>query len=390
MKNEVWCPISYKCGGCDYASIPYCEELDDKFRYVYSLFSRYCTVYDVMGMENPGYYRNKVQSVLGEDRSGKIVSGLYRKGTHDIVSVRSCRLEFPESAKIMSSVRSLMRSYRLRPYDEDRFSGDIRHVLMRKSLSTGDVMVVLVFGTSSFRLAKDFANSLMNMHPEIRTVARQVNGGKTSMVLSDAPVEILRGPGFITDRIFDLEFKISPSSFFQVNVRQTEALYSMAIRMAELSGRERVLDAYCGTGTIALVAGRKASSVVGVELNTKALEDARENAVMNGLGNVTFVNADASVFCKQMAKDKERFDVAFLDPPRSGSDERFLSSLIKLGPKRIVYISCNPETQERDCRYLEGFGPYRLVAIQPVDMFPRTMHIETVALLTQTKSRIIS
>lgn len=381
MKNEIWCPISYKCGGCDYASVPYCEELEEKFRYVDSLFSRYCTVYDVMGMRRPEHYRNKVQAVVGEDRGGRIVSGLYRKGTHDIVAVRSCRLEFPESAGIMSSVRSLMRSYHLRPYDEDRFSGDIRHVLMRKSLSTGDVMVVLVFGTPSFRFAKDFANSLMNMNPEIKTVAKQVNGEKTSMVLSDAPVEILRGPGYITDRIFDLEFRISPSSFFQVNVRQTEALYSMAVRMAALSGRESVLDAYCGTGTIALVSSRKASSVVGVELNPAALDNARENAGLNGIGNVTFVNADASVFCKQMAKEKKHFDVAFLDPPRSGSDERFLAALIRLGPERIVYISCNPETQERDCRYLEKFGPYRLVAVQPVDMFPRTMHVETVALL---------
>lgn len=389
MRKEIWCPISYKCGGCDYASVPYYEELEDKFHYVHSLFSRYCTVYDVMGMKKPEHYRNKVQAVIGEDRSGKTVSGLYRKGTHDLIAVRSCRLEFRDAEKIMSSIKGLMKSYHMRPYDEDRFTGDLRHVLMRRSQKDGEVMVILVFGTPRFKASKDFANSLMNMHPEIKTVARQINGEKTSMVLSDAPIEILKGPGYITDRLFDLDFKISPSSFFQVNVKQTEALYSMAMKMAGLSGKEKVLDAYCGTGTIALVASKRASSVTGVELNPAAIENAKENAKENGILNVSFVNADASVFCKQMAKDKESFDVAFLDPPRAGSDERFLSSLIKLGPKRIVYISCNPETQERDCRYLEKFGPYRLVAVQPVDMFPRTMHIETVALLTQNKKQII-
>ncbi len=242
---------------------------------------------------------------------------------------------------------------------------------------------MLVFGNPYFKSKKEFIKALIQQHPEITTILFQLNDEKTSMVLSDNKIETLYGPGFIEDTLSGLTFRISPASFYQVNSTQTEVLYDTAMRMARLSGKERVLDAYCGTGTIALVASRYAKEVVGVELNGNAVRDAKENAKKNDIHNAFFVEADASDYCKDLAKVKEKFDVVFMDPPRSGSDERFLSSLIKLGPKAIIYISCNPETQQRDLRYLEKFGPYRVYASQPVDMFSRTAHVENIALVTR-------
>ncbi len=381
------CPISYKCGGCDYSSIPYEEELDIKMEYVESQVGAFAPVAPIIGMKKPIRYRNKVQSVFGFDKKGQIVSGLYRRGTHLLIPVRDCELEFEGAASILHTIRKLMKSFRLKPYNEDTGEGDLRHVLLRRGHNSGQILAVLVFGNPYFKSKKEFVKALIQMHPEITTILFQLNDEKTSMVLSENKIEALYGPGFIEDTLCGLSFRISPASFYQVNSTQTEVLYDTAMRMARLSGKERVLDAYCGTGTIALVASRYAKEVVGVELNGNAVRDAKENAKKNDIHNAFFVEADASEYCKDLAKVKERFDVVFMDPPRSGSDERFLSSLIKLGPKTIVYISCNPETQQRDLRYLERFGPYRVYASQPVDMFSRTEHVENIALITRIEDK---
>lgn len=377
------CPISYKCGGCDFSDRPYSEELYSKQQYVRHQVASFGPVAPIMGMDSPLHYRNKVQAVFGYDRSGQIISGLYRKGSHMLVPVRDCELEFEEAASILSSIRRLMKSFHLAPYNEDSFKGDLRHVLLRKGHNSGQILVVLIFGNPYFKSKKEFVKTLLQQHPEITTVCFQVNDEKTSMVLSEKRIETLYGDGYITDTLCGLEFRISPASFYQINSSQTERLYEVAIRMARLTGNERVLDAYCGTGTIGLCAARKAREVVGVELNEEAVKDAVENAKRNNISNASFITADASVFCKEMAKAKEHFDVAFLDPPRSGSDERFLASLIRLAPDTIVYISCNPETQRRDLRYLLSFGPYKVYGSQPVDMFPRTEHVENVVLLSK-------
>lgn len=274
-----------------------------------------------------------------------------------------------------------MRSYGIKPYDEDSFKGDLRHVLLRKGHKSNEILVLLIFGNDGCMRKKEFANSLCDMCPSIASVSYQVNGEKTSMIVSSSPIKVLSGKSYITSDLFDLHFRISPSSFFQINASQTEVLYDMAMHMASLSGKERVLDAYSGTGTIAMIASRKAKEVVAVENNIDAVRSAIKSAKENNIDNVSFVADDASSFIKAEAKKKEHYDVVFLDPPRSGSDERFLSSLIKLSPNRIVYISCNPETQERDIRYLERFSTYRIICIQPVDMFPRTEHVETIALI---------
>ena len=375
------CPIAYKCGGCDYSDISYEDELEEKMNYSAYFLSSFGPIAPIMGMKEPYHYRNKVQAVFGYNHKGEIISGLYRKGTHQIVAVRDCELEFKEAANILRSIRKLMKSFHLTPYNEDTFQGDIRHVLLRKGHKSGEILILLIFGNPYFKSKKEFINALKEMHSEISTICFQVNNEKTSMVISENRITTLYGKGYIEDTLCGLSFRISPSSFYQINSLQTEVLYNTAIAMASLSGKERVMDAYCGTGTIALVASKKAKSVVGVELNESAVRDAIDNAKRNNIDNATFVTADASLYCKELAKAHEEFDVVFLDPPRSGSDERFLSSLIKLGPKRIVYISCNIETQSRDLRYLESFGPYRTYASQVVDMFPRTEHVENIALL---------
>lgn len=377
------CPIAYKCGGCIYSDVPYETELREKTDYVFSLFGDLCPVYRIKGMDDPYRYRDKVQAVFGTDRTRRTISGLYIRGTHHLIEVRDCLLEFKEASSILLAVRRLMKSYGLHSYDEDEMRGDIRHVLLRKGHNSGEILCTLIFGNDNFKRKKEFANALHAMCPEITTILFQVNGEKTSMVLSSGRIHTLYGKGYIEDTLSGLRFRISASSFYQINSRQTEVLYDMALLMADLKGNERVLDAYSGTGTITLLAARKARSAVGVELNEEAVRNATENMMLNNIGNARFIQADASAYCKQMAKEKEKFDVAFLDPPRSGSDERFLSSLIRLSPEKIVYISCNPETQRRDVDYLEKFGPYRTTAIQPVDMFPRTEHVETVVLLSK-------
>jgi len=383
MKAVEMCPIGYKCGGCDYSFLPYDMELDEKQEQCDRVLHRFGPVAPIMRMRNPLRHRDKVQSVIGLTQEGNIISGLYRKGTHRIVPVKDCSLEFELASPILKTIRSLMKSFGLRPYDEDTGSGDLRHVLLRRAHNTGEILVVLIFGSDRFRLRKEFAKAIASAHPEIKSVTAQTNGEKTSMVLSDDDCQILVGDGYITDVLLGLKFRISSKSFCQINSTQTEALYDVAIKMARLREDERAIDAYCGTGTIALLATRKCKGVLGIELNAEAVNDARVNAKINGIENAEFVEADASTYMKALAKQKEHYDCVFLDPPRSGSDERFLSSLMRLSPDRIIYISCNLDTLKRDLRYLESFGPYRVYASQPVDMFPRTEHVETVVLMSR-------
>lgn len=383
MENFI-CPLSSRCGGCDY-TISYAEELYLKQEWIDSLFRSYCYPRQILAMESYKGYRNKVQAVLGFDKKGQICSGLYRQGTHMLVPVKDCYLEFEEAKDILHTVRTLMKSLKLLPYDEDRNSGDLRHVLLRKGHNSGQILVVLIFGNSHCPKKKEFAKALVAKHPYITSIVSQVNNEQTSMVLSEEEFTLLHGKGYIEDTLCGLKFRISPSSFYQINSKQTEVLYNTAITLAQLKPTDRVLDAYCGTGTIGLVSSKYVKEVVGIELNEEAVKDAVINAKENGITNASFVAGDASLYCKEMAKAKESFDVVFLDPPRSGSDERFLASLIKMAPRKIVYISCNPVTQERDLDYIYRFSDYTVKYIQPVDNFPRTTHVETVVLLSRVE-----
>ena len=378
------CNISKKCGGCQFQGIPYKEQLKKKQKKEQSLLGAYGKVCPIIGMENPYYYRNKVHAVFDRDRKGNIISGIYEEGTHRVVPVENCLIEDEKSQEIIRTIRGMLKSFKIRTYNEDTGYGLLRHVLIRRGFSTGEIMVVLVTGSPIFPSKNNFVKALRKSHPEITTVVLNVNDRQTSMVLGDREKPIF-GPGFIKDRLCGCMFRISPKSFYQVNPVQTEILYQTAIDYAGLTGKETVIDAYCGIGTIGLIAAKKAGKVIGVELNKDAVKDARINAKENKITNAAFYQGDAGRFMVEMAAKGEKADVVFMDPPRAGSDERFLSSVVKLSPKKVIYISCNPETLARDLKYLTKHH-YKVEKIQPVDMFPFCDHVETVVLLSHKKA----
>nr|WP_321296084.1 23S rRNA (uracil(1939)-C(5))-methyltransferase RlmD [uncultured Sphaerochaeta sp.] len=384
MKRYAKCPLSRTCGACQLMDYSYQHQLDMKMHHLEDLLGQFAPIAPIQGMEDPTCYRNKIQATFGYDWKGSLVSGIYREGTHLLVPIRSCMVQHPLADRILKSIRNLATRFGISAYDEDEGFGYLRHVLIKISNKTGEAMVVLICGRTPLPSSADFIAALKGQHPEITTVAQQLNAEKTSMVLGNEPVQVLWGKGYIEEELCSLIFRISPTSFFQVNPTQAEVLYTLAMRMARLESTDFVIDAYCGTGTIALIAAKSgAGEVLGIELNETAVRDAEANAERNNLENVHFVTADASSYLKDLAKEKKSCDVLFLDPPRSGSDERFLAAAIKLEPRRIVYISCNPRTLDRDVRYLLRFSDYQVKGIQPVDMFPHTDHIETIVLLSR-------
>ena len=400
-KPAAVCPYAKKCGGCDYQGMSYEQQLQEKQTYVRKNIGDYCKVLPIIGMENPYHYRNKVHAVFDVERRGKhanggrrtagnghakaapggVISGVYKAGTHEVINIDSCEIEDELSSAIIRDIRGLLHSFKIKTYDEDTGYGLLRHVLVRRGFHSGEVMVVLVLGSPILPSKNNFVKALRKLHPEITTVVVNVNDKQTSMVLGEKET-VIYGKGYIEDTLCGCTFRISPKSFYQVNPVQTEILYNKAITYAGLTGKEKVIDAYCGTGTIGLIAASQAKEVIGVELNRDAVRDAVINAKRNNIKNEQFYNADAGKFMVELSEQNEKVDVVFMDPPRSGSDEAFLSSVVKLAPKKVVYVSCNPETLARDLKYLTRHG-YQAVECQPCDMFPFTKHVETVVLLSK-------
>ena len=375
------CPVHGKCGGCQLLDMPYEKQLKQKQKQVNKLLKPYCNTEKIIGMENPFHYRNKVHAVFGHRKDGTVISGIYQQGTHFIVPVDECLIEDKRADAIIRDIRDLLKSFKIKTYNEDTGYGLFRHVLVRTGHHSGQVMVVLVLGSPILPSKNNFVKALRKLHPEITTIILNVNNQKTSMILGEKET-VLYGKGYIEDELCGHIFRISSKSFYQVNTVQTEKLYTKAIELAGLTGKERVIDAYCGIGTIGLIASDKAKEVISVELNPDAVKDAIVNAKRNGIKNVRFYQNDAGVFMRQMADEGESADVVFMDPPRSGSDEKFLSSVVTLNPKRVVYVSCDPTTLARDLKYLTKHGSSAVTAV-PVDMFPATEHVETVVLLSK-------
>ena len=380
-QKETVCSVAKKCGGCRYQGVSYQEQLRKKQKITEGLLKKFGKVEPIIGMEDPYYYRNKVHAAFGRDRKGNVISGIYEEKSHRIVSVDDCMIEDKKSQEIIRTIRGMLKSFKIKTYDEDTGYGLLRHVLVRRGFSTGEIMVVLVTVSPIFPSKNNFVKALRKEYPEITTVGLNVNDRQTSMVLGDRNI-VLYGPGFIKDRLMGLTFRISPSSFYQVNPVQTEVLYGKAMEFAAMTGKERVIDAYCGTGTIGIIASRNARDVIGVELNRDAIRDARMNARENKIRNVRFVPGDAGWFMEGMAAEGEKVDVVLMDPPRAGSDRKFLHSLLSLSPEKIVYVSCNPETWARDLAYLTK-RDYLVKKMQPVDMFPFCDHCETVCELVR-------
>ena len=374
------CPYAKKCGGCSLQNLPYEEQLHLKQAKLIGLLGRFGRVEEIIGMDDPTHYRSKVQAAF-KSKSGKVISGVYQSATRRIVEVEDCMLEDACAAPILATIRKLCGSMKIKPFDLESRQGFLRHVLIRRGFVSGEIMVVLVTTKGEFRSERSFVNELIRRHPEITTVVRNINPTDTALFLGNES-HVLHGEGFITDRLCGLDFRISPRSFYQVNPVQTEILYGKAKEFAALTGKETVIDAYCGTGTIGLTMAADAKEIIGVEVNRDAVADATDNAKRNGIMNAVFHAADAGEFMEAMAAKGQSADVVITDPPRAGCSGKFLHSLMKLAPSRVVYVSCNPETLARDLFTLTK-GGYRVKRIQPVDMFPFTGHVESVVCLTR-------
>lgn len=380
--NNLICPYRKRCGGCQLLNMSYAEQLSHKQKTEIRLLGSFCHVDEIIGMKTPYHYRNKAQYAFSY-YGGKILCGVYQSSTHRVVDIDSCLITTEKADEIAQTVKKLTKSFKLKTYDEKTGQGFMRHVLVKTGFRSGEIMVVLVTGTQEFPKKRSFVNALLKAHPEITTVVQNVNNRFTSMVLGDKST-VLFGDGKITEELCGLRFRISPKAFYQINPMQTEILYSKALEFAAFKGDETIIDAYCGTGTIGLIASKSVKKVIGVEINPDAVRDAKENAKINGIKNAEFYTADAGEFMTALARQGEKIDAVIMDPARAGADVPFLSSLVSLSPKKIVYVSCNPETLARDLRYLVKNG-YKVKKIQPVDMFPHTEHVETVVLMTRSK-----
>lgn len=374
------CTHRKRCGGCQYSELPYAEQLGIKEKRVRRLLGAFGPVQPIVGAEEPLYYRNKVTASFGF-RNGKTIMGIYEQSTHKIVPIDHCLIQNREADRVTHIIRKLCISFKLKAYDEATGYGLLRHVMVRTAHRTGEIMVVLVTVSPILPSAKNFVKALRERCPEITTVIQNINPQRTSMVLGPRE-KVLFGKGYIEDVLCGLRFRISSGSFYQVNPVQTERLYQTALALAGLKKTEIVLDAYCGVGTIGMIASQFAGEVIGVELNGDAVRDAKVNARQNQIDNISFYANDAGVFLDDLSRTGKRIDVIFMDPPRTGSTEAFIESACGVRPSRIVYISCNPETLARDLRIFKRYR-YKAEVIIPVDQFPLTEHVETVVLLSK-------
>ena len=385
-ENTV-CPYAKRCGGCSYINRDYKWSLGYKGMKIRKLLKPYVNLSGIVGMEDPFHYRNKVHAVFAHVRDGhreRNVAGIYEQGTHKVVPVEKCMIENEKADAIIQDILKMLSSFKIKVYDEDTGYGLLRHVLVRTAHVTGQIMVVLVLSSPILPGKNNFVKALREKHPEITTILLNVNDEQTSMVLGEREI-VLYGKGYIEDILCGHTFRISAKSFYQVNSVQTEKLYRKAVEYANLTGHERVIDAYCGIGTIGITAAAKAKEVIGVELNGDAVRDAVRNARENNIKNISFYTNDAGDFLSGMAQNGEKAEVVFMDPPRSGSTEKFMSAAVSMSPGRIIYISCEPETLARDLHWLHLHG-YKAREATAFDMFPFTENAEVIVLLSKDGS----
>ena len=371
-----------KCGGCPLLALPYREQLAKKQARLQELLGGFAPVKAVQGMAEPLHYRNKAIASFATQR-GKLVCGLYAEGTHRVLPGADCLLQEEILNKTLAAVLDAARACRWTAYDEDRGTGLLRHTVLRSSCS-GKVLVTLVTPGPDLPGSKNFCTALRKKAPWVVSIVQNINPTRSSAVLGSRE-KTLYGPGFVLDTLCGTQFAISSRSFYQVNRTQTEVLYKKALELAKLTGRETVIDAYCGIGTIGLCAAPRAKQVIGVERNPTAVKDAAANARRNKIANARFVCADATEWMAAAAGEDLHPDVVFLDPPRAGSTPECIAAVNKMKPRRVVYVSCDPETLARDVAAFTRLG-WRAAKFCPVDLFPQTRHVETVVLLSHKKA----
>ncbi|HEU4965804.1 MAG TPA: 23S rRNA (uracil(1939)-C(5))-methyltransferase RlmD [Bacilli bacterium] len=384
-RTEPKCPIFYQCGGCHLQHMTYEGQLQYKKQTVIDQLERIgkldlsqVKVHDTLGMHEPWQYRNKAQVPLGEI-DGRLAVGFYAPKSHDIIEMQSCDIQHAYNDEIVHTTKEILQTLGIKHYDEETGKGLVRHIIGRVGVNTGETMVVLVTNGRKIPQVEVLVDKLRERVPHLVSIVQNVNTAQTNVIFGKETV-VLWGQDHITDTIGEIKFEISARSFFQVNPVQTDVLYGKALEYAQLTGEETVIDAYCGIGTISLFLAQKAKQVYGVEIVPEAIEDARKNAALNGMGNVEFAVGEAEVVIPEWYEKGVRADVMVVDPPRKGCDERLLATMAEMKPERVVYVSCNPSTLARDLQFLEGNG-YRTVEVQPVDMFPHTFHVECVVWL---------
>lgn len=385
---EAACPIYERCGSCQLLHMNAQGQREFKNRYIRALCVKAkglkLQTEDIAAMEEPWHYRNKMIIGFQKDKQRRIQAGFYEEFSHRIIPYKHCPLHPKVCDSIIASIVELMGKMRMEPYEEDKRRGLIRHVVLRYGAVSKQIMVVLVLNSNVFPARKNFIQELRKRHPEITTIVQNVNTRKTSVVLGDEE-RVLFGSGYIEDILCGMKFRISAKSFYQINHEQTEVLYQRSVELLKLSGGETVLDAYCGIGTIGMYVSQFVKQVIGVEINRDAVEDAKVNAKINQISNIRFVCVDAGRYMTRLAAEKKRLDVVIMDPPRSGSSEEFIKSLVRMKPSQVLYISCNPQTQIRDLQMFERMG-YRVDGkLVPVDMFPHTVHVESIVKLVRNK-----
>jgi len=377
------CPIYEECGGCQLQHLSYEAQLKIKNQQVKDALSRighlkHVEVMPTLRAAEPIFYRNKMQFPVAFDE-GKLEIGCFAASTHRVVNVDNCFIQKEKNNKIIGVVREWMQKYHISAYNEDKGTGIIRHVMGRVGVHTGDVMVVIVTATYDVPHLKELTKMLRDNIPGLKSFIQNINKRHTNVIMGQKD-RVIYGKSTIRDTLGSLKFNISAQSFFQVNSEQAEKLYNKAVEFAGLTGKETVFDVYCGTGTISLFLAKHAKAVYGIEIVPPAIKDAQRNAEDNHCDNATFLLGDAALKLPELLEQGIKPDVVLLDPPRAGCEERVLSSIVHVKPRRIVYVSCNPSTLARDLAYLNQHG-YDVPMVQPVDMFPQTAHVECVALI---------
>jgi 23S rRNA (uracil1939-C5)-methyltransferase len=386
-RKEPLCPIYEECGGCQTQHISYAMQLEQKRERVRESMERIGGVKDVLihpvlGMKLPWRYRNKVQVPFGE-RQGQVVAGFYASGSHQIVDMETCLIQPEEGDRAVCLLKEMVSQLGISTYNEQTHRGILRHVLVRKGTRTGEMMIVLVTNSSHLPKKREVIRRLREAFPALRSIVQNINDQRTNVILGKEN-KLLWGEAYIYDMIGSVRFAISPHSFFQVNSQQTEVLYQQVHKYAALTGEETIIDAYCGIGTIALYLAKEAKQVYGVEIVPEAIRDAIHNAEINGFDHVQFTVGAAEKIIPRWQKEGIQPDVVIVDPPRKGCDTVLLDTIADMAPKRLVYVSCNPATLARDAKHLLTKG-YTIQEIQPVDMFPQTMHVECVVLMSRVE-----
>jgi len=387
---EPKCAFHKQCGGCQIQALSYEKQLEYKKKKVLNNLIRIGGMttlpeFDVIGMENPYHYRNKAQFPFGTDKNGETVTGFYAGRTHSIISNTDCYLGVKENQQILKIILEHLKKYNIPAYDEQSGKGLLRHVLIRKGFTTGELMVCLILNGIHMPEVKELVDKLTKI-PGMTSITINVNTKQTNVIMGQE-MRSVWGQDYITDYIGNVKYQISPLSFYQVNPVQTRKLYERALEYADVEGGETVWDLYCGIGTISLFLAQRAKQVYGVEIVPQAIEDAKHNAALNGFTNAQFyVGKAEEVLPKKYREEGVEADVIVVDPPRKGCDEALLQTIVQMNPKRVVYVSCDSATLARDLKYLTGEG-YEVVKGTVVDQFPHTVHVETVCLLSKLNTK---